>query len=212
MNKYLIGISVVLLLAVAGGYFATSSRIDGVVTQVNDLLSQAVSKFGASSGQTHSFPEDFLDRIFVSRQGNLNFGTIPGVTTTTIPQSATTTVSSNFNWKTVCENTVIDVFAPTSGNLTFPSSSYLGNNCLKKPGETRTIFIENAGSSTFFTLQTSDQSSTLKAISATAATSSLNAKDFAQVSIMRITSSTYSSTGTITATTPWYFYLVTVFR
>jgi hypothetical protein len=214
MNKFIIAALVLVFAVTVSGFYMLSGRIDELATSIGVT-------FGAASGQTHSNPEQFLSEVYVQSQSGVNLGALPGVTTSTIPTTAASTTAGLFTWKTVCDNGIVDVALPdnTFVNLTLPSSTYLGTNCLKKTGDYREFMVHNASSTGGFTLVVSDQSSTIKktvpASSTYAignATTSLNFKDFAHIRVIRVVSSTVSATGTVLATSPWYYYLVNVFR
>ena len=175
-TKLIVGLVLVSLIVVGGNLL-----IPAPIVNIENRI-----PLGAAAGTTHTEPEEFLNRLFVSRIGDLD-STLPGLTTTTI---GTLTAAI------VCNNSVVDLttLATNSAILTFPSSSAMFDRCLQNVGDYREFWVHNGLATSSFTLNVSDQSSTLKiAVStstATDASSSLRFGDIAKVTAVRTASST----------------------
>jgi len=168
------------------------------------VVNVSPSSLAGAAGPTHTGPEQFLDQVFISRQGDLD-GSLPALTTST---------TGSITAKIACENSVIDLTLPGTGvDVTLPSSSNMfnsaGGGCLTKVGDTRKFYVHNSTGTGNFTLVISDATSAIRLLTVATSsgagvngTSSLNNRDIAEVTGVRVAS----------GTTAWLQWIITVFR
>lgn len=203
-KNYIVGaVAVVaLILAGAGLYRSTTVNVTPQITVQPASVEQPLG----STGQEHTTRENFYNQVFVG--GN-------SLATTTI--TAAIGPSNTLTASQICDNYELDITSlNVSSTFAFPSSTSVFSRCFGTRGIlSKDLWIFNAtttvGSNGSITLLTNDNSSTLYVFAGNTTssdgilggyavgTSTIRARGWGKVTILKSTSSTQ----------PWLFYFFT---